>query len=128
MKSEIAKLLLLGQYGLKKYVTKHDCMQLALFDCLRYIRTQFQQITMANMAYILKGIAIVYFLQIQNLEGDTKVLLSQINGDYAWSYINRRKKDDNGSPVSKHKYKRNKKAADADKRAPVRDFNIMDAK
>ena len=62
MKSEIAKLLLLGQYGLKKYVTKHECLQFALFECIKYIRTQFQQITMANMAYILKGIAIVYFV------------------------------------------------------------------
>ena len=76
MKSEIAKLLLLGQYGLKKYVTKNECMSLALFECIKYVRTQFQQITMANMAYILKGIAIVYFVQVQNLEGDTKVLLS----------------------------------------------------
>ena len=56
---------------------------------------------MANMAYILKGIAVVYVIQMNDLEGDTKVLLSQMNGDYAWSYINRKKK--NGSPVSKAK-------------------------
>ena len=45
------------------------------------------------MAFILKGIAIVYIVQMTHLEGDTKVLLSQMNGDYAWSYLNRKQKN-----------------------------------
>ena len=85
MKNEIAKLLLLGQYGLKKYISKSDCLQIDLFKLIRYIRDQFAQISVQNMGCIMKGLAVVYFIQVKELEGDTKMLLSQLNGDYAWN-------------------------------------------
>lgn len=76
MRSELAKLVLLGQYGLKKYVTKNECLAMPLWDVIRYLRREFKQIEIKNMAHILKGIAVVYIVQMTNLEGDSKVLLS----------------------------------------------------
>jgi len=80
---------------------------------------------MQNLAFILKGVAIVFVVQMQTLEGDTKNLLSQINGDAAWNYINKNKKAALESPV-----KNKKRKGDGIKEAShgVRAFNALDAK
>lgn len=81
---------------------------------------------MQDLAYILKGIAIVYVIQIQTLEGDTKLLLSEINGDNAWNYIVKRQKL--GSPT-KPKYRKKQRADGVRGMHPaVKVFNILDAK
>ena len=102
MRSELAKLVLLGQYGVKKYVSRNECLAMPLWDVIKYLRREFHHLEMKNLAFILKGIAIVYILQMTNLEGDTKVLLGQMNGDYAWSYLNRKQK----GPASPSKAKK----------------------
>ena len=64
MKNDLAKLLLLGQYGLQKYVAKQECLSLDLFALIKYIRSHFKSITMSNLGFIMKGLAIVYALQV----------------------------------------------------------------
>ena len=41
MKSQIAQLMLLGQYGPKKYVTKQEILTFDLFKMIEFLRTQF---------------------------------------------------------------------------------------
>ena len=76
MKNDIAKILLLGQYGPQKYVTKQEICQFNLYKVITYIQENFQSIAMNNLAFIMKGIALVYLMQIKNLECDSKMLLS----------------------------------------------------
>ena len=83
-------------------------MQLALGESIGFLRAQFENITIMNLSNILKGIAIVYFIQIQSLEADSKVLLGQLKGDYAWGVINRRQQYTEGPDAKKKANKRHK--------------------
>lgn len=127
MKNEIAKVLLLGQYGLQKYVNKQECLQFDMFSLITYIRNHFKSITMSNLGFIMKGLAVVYTLQLHFLESSTKNLLSQINGDYAWN--NFIKKIGKSTPVKAQVGKKKKGPVDGVASANLaKSFNIMDAK
>ena len=81
---------------------------------------------MQNLAYILKGVAVVYVLQMETLKVDTQQLLGQINGDHAWSYLQKQLKKPS-SPAGK-RYKKRIPGEERPQPPSVRAFNLVDAK
>jgi hypothetical protein len=62
MKNDIAKILLLGQYGPQKYVTKQEIQHFDLCKIINYTQEHFHSLSMNNLAYIMKGIYTVYLM------------------------------------------------------------------
>eukprot|EP00347_Sterkiella_histriomuscorum_P006967 403350758 len=94
MRQELAKLLLIGSYGIK-FVQKADLQNMHIFKTIEYIRDHIKQISMQQLGLIMKGLSLVYHLQLINLEKDTKNLLSLLNGDHLWNnYLKKQLLDD----------------------------------
>ncbi|CDW74157.1 UNKNOWN [Stylonychia lemnae] len=66
-----------------KFSAQDFSLQLKI--CSEYIRGHIKQITMSQLGFIMKGLALVYHLQLMELEKDSKSLLSMLNGDYLWN-------------------------------------------
>jgi hypothetical protein len=80
---------------------------------------------MQQLGFIMKGLAIVYQMQLATLEKETKTLLSMLNGDHVWNlYVKKNMKRENvkgrGGGIAKGKANANGMRALA--------FNIMDVK
>jgi hypothetical protein len=52
---------------------------------------------MQQLGFIMKGLAIVYQVQLATLEKETKTLLSMLNGDHVWNlYVKKNMKKEKG--------------------------------
>ena len=57
---------------------------------------------MQQLGFIMKGLAIVYQVQLATLEKETKTLLSMLNGDHVWNlYVKKNMKKEKVEEDSK---------------------------